>query len=93
MEMLLQSIIEQQRIMAEAINDMARSTTSSSGLAMTIAAEIVRVNRTLMIDKYTEKFGSEDRDKDAMAWPEWKFKLRNHLAAIDGTVPHRLGYD
>ena len=36
-----------------------------------------------MVDKFTEKFGSEDRDKDALGWPEWKFKLRNHLATVD----------
>ena len=35
------------------------------------------------VDKFVEKFGTEDTDKDALAWPEWKFKLRNHLATVD----------
>ena len=83
MEILIQSIVEQQRVMAEAIALMARSTSASSGLTTTIATESVRVNRAMMADKFTEKFGSEERDKDALAWPEWKFKLRNHLAMID----------
>ena len=83
MEQLLQSIVEQQRVMADAIGIMARSTTASSGLTTTMVTESVRVNRAMMSDKFAEKFGSEERDKDALAWPEWKFKLRNHLAMID----------
>ena len=83
METLLQSIVDQQRIMAEAINMMVRNGATGAGLATTIVAENVRVNRTIMIDKFTLQFGSEDRDKDALNWPEGKFKLRNHLAVID----------
>ncbi len=67
MEQLLQSIVEQQRVMAEAVAMMARSTTASSGLTTAIATESVRVNRARMSDKFAEKFGSEDRDKDALA--------------------------
>ena len=83
METLLQSIVDQQRIMAEAINMMVRNGATGTGLATRIVAENVRVNRTMMIDKFTLQFGSEDRDKDALHWPEWKFKLRNHLATTD----------
>ena len=62
---------------------MARSGATGTGLATTIAAESVRVNRTMMIDKFSLQFGSEARDKDALTWPGWKFKLRNHLATVD----------
>ncbi len=83
METLLQSIVEQQRVLAETINMMVRNGATGAGLATTIVAENVRMNRTMMIDKFTLHFRSEDRDKDVLNWPEWKFKLRNHLAVID----------
>ena len=79
----MQSIVEQQRVLAETINMMVRNGATGAGLATTIVAENVRMNRTMMIDKFTLQFGSEDRDKDALNWPEWKFKLRNHSAMID----------
>ena len=83
METLLQSIVEQKRVLAETINMMVRNGATGAGLATTIVAENVRMNRTMKIDKFTLQFGSEDRDKDALNWPEWKFKLRNLLATID----------
>ncbi len=79
----MQSIVEQQRVLAETIDMMVRNGATGAGLATTIVAENVRMNRTMMIEKSTLQFGSEDRDKDALNWPEWKFKLRNHLAVID----------
>ena len=79
----MQSIVEQQRVLAETINMMVRNGATGAGLATTIVAENVRMNWTMMIDRFTLQFGSEDRDKDALNWPELKFKLRNHLAVID----------
>ncbi len=83
METLIQAIVEQQRVMSETINHMARADSGGEGLASSIAAENVLLNRTMMMEKFTMQFRSEDRDKDAFAWPDWKFKLRNHSAMVD----------
>ena len=83
MEVLLQSIVEQQRVLAETINMMVRNGATGAGLATTIVAENVRMNRTMMIDKFTLQFGSEDRDKQRCI----------ELARVEVQVAEPLGVD
>ncbi len=56
---------------------------AAAALAGTIAQETVGTNKMVLADKFCLGFGSEDRDKDSLQCPEWKFKMRNHFALVD----------